>query len=38
MSGTDTQDHPSLPSFENSPGDNIGPNFLVTVAFMPPVA
>lgn len=38
MSRADTQEHPLMPSFEKSPRNNIGPNFLVTVAFMPPVA
>lgn len=27
-----------MPSFEKSPRNNMGPNFLVTMAFMPPVA
>lgn len=37
MNRADTQDHPLLPNFKKSPGDKIGPNFLVTVAFVPPV-
>lgn len=37
MNRADTQDHSLLPNFKKSLGDNIGPNFLVTVAFVPPV-
>lgn len=37
MSWADTQEHPSVPSFEKSPRDNIGPKFLISVAFVPHV-
>lgn len=37
VSRADTQEHPSVPSLEKSPRDNIGPKFLISVAFVPHV-
>lgn len=35
VSRAEAQKHPSMPSFEKSPRDNIGPKFLISVAFVP---
>lgn len=37
MSRADTQELPSVPSFEKCPRDNIGLKFLISVAFVPHV-
>lgn len=35
MSRADPQEHPLVPSSEKSPRDNVGPKFLISVAFVP---